>query len=751
MRNFFYLAFILIITTFIFVIFYLSYFGLETKKFDSLIKEKANSANQVVKIEFEKTKIFLRIRDLKILIKLQDPKILLNNNKIDLSKFDLTLSIKSFLKSDFILKKVNIAFNENNIKDITKVTSVFLPKFINKKLNNFFIKGNLSGEIIIPFRANGSIDKNYKFYGKILNADVDFFKKYKFKNLTAEIKYGEDSALDKNNLLININKASFINLDLSKSIINIKFDENKKLVKTLINSKGTINSSDIKKISYFLGKNITNLKDFTLNSNLKTNIEFDVDKKFKIKNVFYNTKGDINNLEFKINENNIIKNFLPSFNSKIILKNTRVNFSQPKNISKNQTLYLKGEFGFENKFEKFSINQIYDKKTSEYSISGNSSLNNLLLNVDKLNYKKDINKPSQIKFDINFIVDNYFLIKNLIYNESKSKIAINHLRLNSNYEIVNLSSFKVLTYKNKINNNDFSLIKKNKIIVAGKVFDLQPLLKSLFKNDKKKSTFSKKLNADITVNFDKAITVTGDDISDLGMIASINSGSFNKLSLKGSFTENELIEMSIYQVNKDKKTLQVISDRARPFIEHYDFIEGFEGGKLDYESNIFKEKTISKLTITNFKVSKVPALAQLLTLASLQGIADTLGGEGIRFESFEMKSTSKNNLMNIEDALAMGPAVSILMDGYIEKGKNVSLRGTLVPATKLNSIIARIPIVGGILVGKKTGEGVVGVSFKMEGPPKNIKTTVNPIKTLTPRFILRALEKIKKGKKENSK
>ena len=99
----------------------------------------------------------------------------------------------------------------------------------------------------------------------------------------------------------------------------------------------------------------------------------------------------------------------------------------------------------------------------------------------------------------------------------------------------------------------------------------------------------------------------------------------------------------------------------------------------------------------------------------------------------------------------MGPAVSILFDGYVDKGKIVSLSGVLVPATKLNSFIASIPIVGDILVGKKTGEGVVGVSFKMKGPPKDIKTTVNPIKTLTPRFIVRALEKLKKKKQKEAK
>jgi hypothetical protein len=209
--------------------------------------------------------------------------------------------------------------------------------------------------------------------------------------------------------------------------------------------------------------------------------------------------------------------------------------------------------------------------------------------------------------------------------------------------------------------------------------------------------------------------------------------------------------MSIYQVDKDKKTLQLISDRARPFIKNFDFIKGFEDGKLEYESIISKKGSNSNLKITDFKVSKVPALAKLLTLASLQGIADTLSGEGIRFESFEMKSNSEGNVINIEDALAIGPAISILLEGYVDKGKIVSLRGTLVPATKLNSIIASIPVVGNILVGKKIGEGVVGVSFKMKGPPKAIKTTVNPIKTLTPRFIVRAIEKLKRPKKEETK
>ena len=147
----------------------------------------------------------------------------------------------------------------------------------------------------------------------------------------------------------------------------------------------------------------------------------------------------------------------------------------------------------------------------------------------------------------------------------------------------------------------------------------------------------------------------------------------------------------------------------------------------------------------NFKVKEVPIFAKLLSLASLQGIADLLTGEGIRFSNFEMNFSKQKNLTTIEEMYAIGPAVSILMDGYTESKKIVSLRGTLVPATTINRTIASIPLLGKILVGSKDGEGVFGVSFKIKGTPKNLKTLVNPVKTLTPRFITRTLEKIKRN------
>ena len=190
----------------------------------------------------------------------------------------------------------------------------------------------------------------------------------------------------------------------------------------------------------------------------------------------------------------------------------------------------------------------------------------------------------------------------------------------------------------------------------------------------------------------------------------------------------------------NQKITTLFTGNAVPLVNKYKFIKGFSDGSLDFYSVKKDKKSLSTLKIYDFKLKELPALTKLLTLASLQGIADLLSGEGISFNEFEMKFSNEGTLMTIEEIYAIGPAIPILMSGYVESKKLISLKGTLVPATTLNKAISNIPLIGNLLVGKKVGEGVFGVSFKIKGPPKDLKTSVNPIKTLTPRFITRTLE-----------
>ena len=211
-------------------------------------------------------------------------------------------------------------------------------------------------------------------------------------------------------------------------------------------------------------------------------------------------------------------------------------------------------------------------------------------------------------------------------------------------------------------------------------------------------------------------------------------------------SKDKYLDISLKKDPNNKKILEIYSDVPKALLADYKFFEGLKDGKLFFNSVIDEEDSVSKISIENFKVVKAPAFATLLTLADLGGIADLLSGEGMSFDILEISLNENKDVTKIEEILALGSSISVIMDGYTEKKTGlISLSGTLVPAKTLNSLVSKIPVVGNILVGDKVGEGVFGVSFKMKGLPGDVKTTVNPVKTLTPRFITRALEKMKKN------
>jgi len=281
-------------------------------------------------------------------------------------------------------------------------------------------------------------------------------------------------------------------------------------------------------------------------------------------------------------------------------------------------------------------------------------------------------------------------------------------------------------------------------LLRSPTLNAEQLIDNLLQNEKRKTSLidaNFKLNIDIDKLYLDKIYI----LNNFKGTLFFNNDEIINGNLTGLFSDNEKFKFTVNSTGEEKITTLFI-DKAKPLVNKYKFIKGFNGGSLDFFSSKKKgDNTISTIKIYNFKLNELPFLTKILTLASLQGIADLLSGEGIRFNEFEMNFNSNKNLMTINEIYAIGPAISILMDGYIEKNKLISLRGTLVPATTLNKVIGSIPFLGKILVGSKTGEGVFGVSFKIKGPLKNPETTVNPIKTLTPRFITRTLEKINKS------
>ena len=724
-----------IIIFFIICIFisYLSFFGIKTDKFNNLITEKIEK-NENLKIKLNDVFFKFDLANFEFNLSTSNTNIKYFNDEIKLSSAKATVSLNNFISRNFLIKKIVIESKQNEIKKITNIIKSHHQNLHTVLLNKIVNNGKVKFIAKINFNEDGKINDDFLISGEIIDLDINSFSK---NSLIA-------------NLLFKIEKNKFI---FQK--FNIKYGDNK--IKS-----DQINVLNVENDTYnisgdFVGENI-NIEPDVLNKlypnifkflikqkfviNSKGNFSFDINNKFKFSNISINNNINLNKLDYEVNNTQIKELFNIDKKINLINHNIQISFKGDPN-KKLEKNYLningEGNIFFDNKEDYITYSYNNQKQINNIKLKLDLKKNEVIINI--LNFIKPKNEKSELNINFSFKDLNNIIFKDIAFIHKENKFNIKDLELiNKKIKGLRILNFKYVNLsKNVI---DMNLIKKNKDYkIYGKSFDGSKILDKILEgNDSKNLIYN--LNSKIYIDIEKFFIDPKNYVKIKNGQIKYNKNEIENLSISSIFPNNKELFINIFLRNDEKVTI-ITSDYPRPIIKRYKFIKGFEEGFLNFKS--IKKKEISKsiLVIDNFKVKEMPVLARLLTLASLQGIADIMTGEGIRFTDFEMKFSKEKNVMNIEEIYAIGPAISVLMNGYIVDNELVSLRGTLVPATTINRSISSIPILGDILVGKKVGEGVFGVSFKIKGPPKELKTTVNPIKTLTPRFITRTLEKIK--------
>ena len=715
-------------------ILYLSYFGIETKRFNQLIKNEVSKVNKKINIELKDVKILLNLSNFSIALKTYEPNLVFDNKKIKLKNIKTNFSLGSFLKKEFAIKNVSISTKENNLKDVVSLARVYqnsLQLFI---LNKMIKNGTLVTDINFNFNDKGKINKDYSIKGSVNDAKFYLLNKQIIKNINLSFDVKD------NQYLINDTKFEFNQIKLLSKKIEITNLNKYFLIKGDLKNLESLFNPEV--LSVYFRSNFENLGFSNLNFSSDSNFSFKLNKRFKFSDINIKSKINLKKLDYKLNSLKL-KSYIPNYDGLFKLNDHKIVL----NFNKDQLSFTgKGKFFI----DKISDEIDYDisLKDGDYIFKTKIALNNNPLLIKFLNYSKEENKNSSLKLEGLFKKNKSLIFKKILFEEVANKILLEGVSLNENFKINYLNNLEldILNKNEKYNKISLKKNKKN-YELNGKVFDATTLIEQTLEsnNNSGVSSIFNDFNSNISVKIDKTYIDKISYINNLSGSINFTKNKINQLNLQSNFSNNKKLALTINTTENNEKVTTLFSGHPKPLVKRYKFIKGFEDGVLDFQSIKKNNTSKSVLIIDNFKVKEIPVLAKLLTLASLQGIADLLTGEGIRFTDFEMIFSNKDKLMTIDEIYAIGPAISIMMSGYIESEKLVSLRGTLVPATTINRTIASIPLIGNILIGKKVGEGVFGVSFKIKGPPKNLKTTVNPIKTLTPRFITRTIEKIKKN------
>ncbi len=719
------ISFLFLIISIILLLGILTTYGIQTGKFNNLISQKINDSNNDVKTKLNDIKFKIDIKELSLFLETKNPEIVYRDALVPTNNLKVYIDFFSIFKNDVKIKKISLTSSQIDIKGLKKLSSSFKPSNLKSFINNKVKAGNINAEVEIFFKKN--LIDNFITKGEVNNFESEIVKNFYLE------KSNFSFFADKTDLLIK-------NFDGTSSFFKIQDGDLKVKLSTDISLEANFNT----RIQYKKKKNITPFflqknnfsKNLTsLDGNLVNHVKINLDKTYKVKDFDYKNSGNIIKATFE--DKNLIKNkFLNEKINLLSLSNSKIksDFS-----SKKKYIKISG---------KYSVNRsnllFYDLENTFEDQSFNLKINcdfSRVLNLGIINYQKLKDIKAKIYLDLNK-KENEIKINEFNYNEGKNLLSLKNLKTKNN----NFSSFekiKVITYKKGKKNNDFSILYDKNILIEGKQLDATNLPK-YFNEKSKKNTFSK-INKKIEINLSNIDVPLSEKIKDFKLIGKIENGKFSKISSKGDFGGNNFLDVKmIYDEINDKKYLEIYSDKTNPLLTEYSFFEGLTGGKLLFTSTINNDESYeAKLKIESFKVINAPGMVKLLSLADLGGLADLAEGEGISFDILEISMKKTKNMLSISEIIALGPSISVLMEGY-QDDKVTSLRGSLVPAKTLNRLISKIPVIGDIVIPKEVGEGLFGISFKLKGPPGKIKTTINPIRTITPRFIQKILDKNKK-------
>jgi hypothetical protein len=189
-------------------------------------------------------------------------------------------------------------------------------------------------------------------------------------------------------------------------------------------------------------------------------------------------------------------------------------------------------------------------------------------------------------------------------------------------------------------------------------------------------------------------------------------------------------------------TFSVDTADAGYLIEAFLGFDYIRGGTMQLSGTLAAGDDPTKMLIKveNAQLVNAPFFTQILSLASLRGLADTLAGEGVAFSQIEVPMSIGGGRYVIDGARASGPALGLTVNGWIgQDNDGIELDGVLVPSFGVNSVLGGVPVIGDLFVGRK-GEGIFSITYSVGGTLSKAQVAVNPLSAVTPGILRRIFE-----------
>lgn len=244
---------------------------------------------------------------------------------------------------------------------------------------------------------------------------------------------------------------------------------------------------------------------------------------------------------------------------------------------------------------------------------------------------------------------------------------------------------------------------------------------------------------DISLSTDRMKLREGEELTAAKIALKLDGGGAQSGDITGQITPDQGVAVTIRQAEGGRR-VTIRSDDAGFAARVLLKLDYLFGGKLALDGTFGDAGGEAQVTLTDVRLREAPLVAQLLSLASLRGLADVLGGEGVLFTRVDAPIRLKDGRLDLPGLRASGPAMGLTARGWIAMNAGeLSLDGVLVPSFGVNSVLGGIPVIGDLFVSRQ-GEGMFAPTYSVRGTFERARVSINPVAALTPGVLRRIFE-----------
>ncbi len=192
------------------------------------------------------------------------------------------------------------------------------------------------------------------------------------------------------------------------------------------------------------------------------------------------------------------------------------------------------------------------------------------------------------------------------------------------------------------------------------------------------------------------------------------------------------------------QTLEVRANDAGQFLKNLSIYDAIQGGYITIKAKRkIGEPYQGVFKLKNFNATEIPLLARFAALLSPMGLANLFSeNKTLSMDRFESNFDYSDQEIIVKNGIGKSISLGFTVEGKLDRiARTYTLKGNVIPARFINSILNNIPLIGPLISGGE-GEGLFAVAYTVTGTFDKPEIALNPLTALAPGFIRKIFQSL---------